>query len=96
MGIFLMVNHWIVINLFKEIINCNFTDSYRYFNKSEPGFTWWDYRMASFRRNLGLRIDHILASNNLKNILKDFTILKDYRKFERPSDHCPIMLTLSF
>ena len=58
-------------NLFKEIINCNFTDSYRYFNKSEPGFTWWDYRMASFRRNLGLRIDHILASNNLKNILKN-------------------------
>jgi len=83
-------------NLFKEIVECNFTDSYRHLNKNEPGFTWWDYRMAAFRRNLGLRIDHILASNNLINFLKDFTILSDYRKLERPSDHAPIMLTLNF
>jgi exodeoxyribonuclease-3 len=52
--------------------------------------------MAAFRRNLGLRIDHILASNDLISFLKDFTVLSDYRKLERPSDHAPIMLTLSF
>ena len=83
-------------NLFKEIIKCNFTDTHRHLNKNEPGFTWWDYRMAAFRRNLGLRIDHILASHDLNNFLKDFSILSDYRKLERPSDHAPIMLTLNF
>jgi exodeoxyribonuclease-3 len=83
-------------NLFKKIIECNFTDTHRHLNKNEPGFTWWDYRMAAFRRNLGLRIDHILASHDLINFLRDFSILADYRKLERPSDHAPIMLTLSF
>ena len=83
-------------NLYKEIIECHFTDTHRYLNKNEPGFTWWDYRMAAFRRNLGLRIDHILASHDLTNFLKNFTVLSDYRKLERPSDHAPVMLTLSF
>ena len=52
--------------------------------------------MAAFRRNLGLRIDHILASNSLVPYIKKFDILKEYRKLERPSDHAPILLTMSF
>ena len=79
----------------KKLLNV-ISRHYRYLNKNEPGFTWWDYRMAAFRRNLGLRIDHILASYDLINFLKDFSVLSDYRKLERPSDHAPIMLTLNF
>jgi exodeoxyribonuclease III len=82
--------------LFNEIISINYIDTYRKLNPNEPGYTWWDYRMAAFRRNLGLRIDHILASNSLVPYIKKFDILKEYRKLERPSDHAPILLTMSF
>ena len=78
-------------NLFKEIVECNFTDSFRHLNKNEPGFTWWDYRMAGYRRNLGMRIDHILSSNSLsKNLFKSY-IDEGPRKLERPSDHTPVI-----
>ena len=83
-------------NHFEDIINSGFIDSYRYLYPDDPGFTWWDYRMAAFRRNLGLRIDHILCSKNLISSIKNFEVLKDFRKLERPSDHAPILLTMKF
>jgi exodeoxyribonuclease-3 len=82
--------------LFHEILDDEFIDAYRYLFPKEPGFTWWDYRMAAFRRNLGLRIDHFLCSSNLQEKIADVQILKDYRKMERPSDHAPILLTMNF
>jgi len=83
-------------DLFNKIIELNYVDTYRELNPNEPGYTWWDYRMAAFRRNLGLRIDHILASHSLLPFVKKFDVLKEYRKIERPSDHAPILLTMSF
>ncbi len=41
------------------------TDTFRHFNQEVGHFSWWDYRAASFRRNQGLRIDHILANQPL-------------------------------
>src|SRR5258706_3480930 len=47
---------------FRELLALGLKDSFRMFTQREKSFTWWDYRMNGFKRNLGLRIDHILVS----------------------------------
>ncbi len=64
-------------------------DAFRLFEQPEESFTWWDYRMAAFRRNMGLRIDHVLLSPALH--CTACTIDKAQRKLERPSDHAPVV-----
>ncbi len=58
-------------------------------------FTWWDYRAAGFRRNLGLRIDHVLLTPGLKQRLRDWKVDKVPRKWERPSDHAPVIVEIA-
>ena len=79
---------------FQKLENLGLHDSFRLFEKEAGHFSWWDYRMAGFRRNLGMRIDHILVSDTLKNACKACVIDKTPRKLERPSDHTPVVLTL--
>lgn len=69
-------------------------DSFRLFEQPEKSFSWWDYRMNAFRRNLGLRIDHILLTAPLAVVCKSVLIDKEARKAERPSDHAPVMAEL--
>ena len=69
-------------------------DSFRLFEQSEKTYSWWDYRMNAFRRNLGLRIDHILLSAPLARVCKSVQIDKEARKAERPSDHAPVLVEL--
>jgi exodeoxyribonuclease-3 len=66
-------------------------DSFRLFEQPEKTFSWWDYRMNAFRRNMGLRIDHILLSVPLVMVCKSSQIDKEARKVERPSDHAPVL-----
>jgi len=66
-------------------------DSFRLFEQPEKSFSWWDYRMLGFRRNAGLRIDHILASEELAKRCTNSSIDKEPRKLERPSDHAPVV-----
>lgn len=66
-------------------------DVFRRFEQPERSFTWWDYRMNGFRRNLGLRIDHILASPTLAESCRSCRVDTVPRKLERPSDHAPVM-----
>ena len=76
---------------FNKIINNGFIDSFRNLNPDDQLYSWWDYRMAGYRRNLGMRIDHILSSNSLsKNLFKSY-IDEGPRKLERPSDHTPVI-----
>lgn len=79
---------------FQRIINLGLHDSFRLFEQAEKSFTWWDYRMMGFRRNFGMRIDHILVSDALKPLCQSCVIDKTPRKLERPSDHTPVILTL--
>jgi exodeoxyribonuclease-3 len=81
-------------NALTEIMNLGFIDSFRLFPQPEKSFTWWDYRMLAFRRNAGLRIDHILISEKLKLFCKTCVVQKEPRRWERPSDHVPVLLTL--
>jgi exodeoxyribonuclease-3 len=78
----------------QQLIDIGFTDSFRLFTQPEKSYSWWDYRMAAFRRNLGLRIDHILLSKALVPLCKSCIIDKNPRKWERPSDHAPVMVSL--
>jgi len=80
---------------FQDFLGLGLTDSFRLFEQAEASFSWWDYRMAGFRRNLGLRIDHILVSNALVANCKASWIDKAPRKLERPSDHTPVILELA-
>jgi exodeoxyribonuclease III len=79
----------------QKLIDLGLTDSFRLFSQAEKSFTWWDYRMNGFKRNLGLRIDHILVTDKLKARATAATIDLEPRKLERPSDHAPVVLTLS-
>ena len=76
---------------FRQLIELGLCDTFRLFNQEESQFTWWDYRMAAFRRNMGLRIDHILASHELCAANTSCQIDKAPRKLERPSDHTPVV-----
>jgi len=81
---------------FQKLIQLGLHDSFRLFEQPEKSFSWWDYRMAGFRRNLGMRIDHILVSDALKAHCAEAHIDKAPRKLERPSDHTPVVLDLAF
>jgi exodeoxyribonuclease III len=80
---------------FREVLNLGLMDSFRLFEQPEKSFTWWDYRMMAFRRNMGLRIDHILLSSELAKICTACVIDKATRKLERPSDHAPVIVELA-
>jgi len=73
-----------------KIIDLGFRDTFRLFEQPEKGFSWWDYRAAAFRRNMGLRIDLILASPKLSRLCSRSAIDAGPRKLERPSDHAPV------
>jgi len=75
----------------KEIFDSGMIDAFREFKQEENSFSWWDYRQAAFRRNMGLRIDLILASKNLGPDLSSCIIDKEPRSWERPSDHTPVV-----
>ena len=71
------------------------SDAVRLFPQPPKNYSWWDYRDSGFKRNKGLRIDHILVSNALKPLVTGCSIDKTPRKNERPSDHAPVVLTLN-
>lgn len=76
---------------FHELIGSGLYDSFRKFEQEPASFSWWDYRAAAFRRNMGLRIDHILCSEHLYQACSACVIDKAARKLERPSDHAPVV-----
>jgi exodeoxyribonuclease-3 len=69
-------------------------DAFRLFEQPDGEFSWWDYRLAAFQRNWGLRIDHILLSGALAKRCVGCTIDKSPRRLERPSDHAPVIAEL--
>ena len=80
---------------FQNLLKLGLHDSFRLFEQAEKSFSWWDYRMMGFRRNFGMRIDHILVSDLLKPRCLSAYIDKFPRKLERPSDHTPVVLEIT-
>ena len=79
----------------KALLALGLHDTYRLFEQPPASFSWWDYRAAGFRRNRGLRIDLILASDALKGRCTGSSIDVAPRKLERPSDHTPVVAEFS-
>jgi len=79
---------------FQQLLSAGLTDAFRLFEQPPKSWSWWDYRNLAFRKNQGLRIDHILVSEALRTSVQACVIDKLPRKNERPSDHAPVILTL--
>jgi exodeoxyribonuclease-3 len=75
-----------------EIKRWGFVDVFRLHESGGEQFSWWDYRAGGFRRNHGLRIDHVWASEPLAARSKAAFIDKGPRAWERPSDHTPVVV----
>ncbi len=76
------------------LVGLGLADAFRLFEQPEKQYSWWDYRMLGFRRNRGLRIDHILLSPALATRCTACVIDRDPRKWEQPSDHTPVIATI--
>lgn len=81
-------------NAFQRLLDLGLQDAFRLFEQPEKTFSWWDYRMLGFQKNLGLRIDHLLLSAPLAQRCTAAGIDRAPRKLERPSDHAPVWATL--
>jgi exodeoxyribonuclease-3 len=79
---------------FKALLDLGLHDAFRLFEQAPKSYSWWDYREFAFKRNRGLRIDHILVSAALVKQVSACVIDKTPRKNERPSDHTPVIVTL--
>ncbi|MCS6945379.1 MAG: exodeoxyribonuclease III [Sutterellaceae bacterium] len=80
---------------FRALLDLGLKDAFRLFEQPERSYTWWDYRNLAFRRQWGLRIDHILLSPSLAAQCSACTIDVALRGCEQPSDHAPVIATLS-
>lgn len=76
------------------LIALGLTDAHRLFAQPAKSYSWWDYRDFGFKRNRGMRIDHILLSPALRPLVRACTIDKTPRGNERPSDHAPVLVEL--
>ena len=79
----------------ERLLGLGLSDAFRLFEQADKSFSWWDYRMGAFRRNFGLRIDHLLVSPALKDSCRACYVDKAPRKLERPSDHAPVVVELA-
>lgn len=79
---------------FQGLLGLGLHDAFRLFEQPPRSWSWWDYRNLAFRKNQGLRIDHILVSDALRGGVTACQIDKGPRRNERPSDHAPVVVTL--
>ena len=75
----------------QKAVDSGFIDTFRFFNPQIEGiYSWWSYRFKARERNAGWRIDYFMASESLKDRLKDAKIHTEVMG----SDHCPVELDI--
>ena len=77
---------------FRELLAAGYADAFRMFERDAGMFSWWDYRKAAYLRNMGLRIDHFLLSEELAGRATGCAIDRTPREWQRPSDHAPVVV----
>jgi exodeoxyribonuclease-3 len=80
---------------FRKLVNLGMTDALRAVT-DEPSYTFWDFQAGAWRRNAGIRIDHLMLSPQAADRLADVTVHKDVRGWDKPSDHVPVEGTFVF
>lgn len=78
----------------RALLDVGLVDVVRKLHPDEPLYTWWDYRMLAFPKNHGLRIDHMLATPELSQRVKQAYVDRQARKGKQPSDHAPVVVQL--
>ena len=81
--------------LMKEIINIGLLDSYRIKFPDSREYSFWDYQAGSWQKDNGIRIDFLLISPEIVDLLEDVGIDKNPRGLSKPSDHTPVWLTIN-
>ena len=76
----------------RDVISLGFADAFRKFNSEGGNYSWWDYRTAAFKRNLGWRIDHHYLTSVLCDRAQSCIIDVAPRKLTQPSDHTPVIV----
>lgn len=79
----------------QSVLDLGFADAFRKFTEETGHYSWWDYRAASFRRNLGWRIDHHYLTPDLYEKAMSCVIDKEPRSLPQPSDHTPVIVELA-
>lgn len=82
-------------SLFREMIYLGYTDIWRTLHPNEANYTFWDYQQGAWERNNGIRIDHILSSPRMMDRVVDCVIDPSPRGWEKPSDHVPVIVTIT-
>lgn len=77
---------------FVRLLEWGLLDALRLHRQQAGLYTWWDYRAAAFRRNIGLRIDHTLLTAPLAERCTEVTFARDLRALPKPSDHIPVVV----
>ena len=80
---------------FRQLLNLGLRDAVRCVTDAEDVYTFWDYTAGAWRRNEGIRIDHLLLSPQAADRLTDVAIDRHVRGWEKPSDHVPIRIDLA-
>jgi exodeoxyribonuclease-3 len=81
---------------FAELLRIGVSDIWREMNPKMKEYSWWGYRpMTMYEKNQGYRLDALLATPMVKNLVKKCEILRDIRREEKPSDHAPMMCEIS-
>jgi exodeoxyribonuclease-3 len=80
---------------FRSLMNLGLTDALRA-TTSEPSYTFWDFQAGAWRRNHGIRIDHLLLSPQAADRLESVHVHKDVRAWDKPSDHVPVEARFTF
>ncbi|MGZ5921347.1 MAG: exodeoxyribonuclease III [Rhizomicrobium sp.] len=78
----------------RRIENLGYTDAFRARNRTAVQYTFWDYQAGAWRKNHGIRIDHILLSPQGLDRLGACGIDKHVREGDKPSDHVPVWAEL--
>jgi len=78
-----------------DLLALGLVDLYRRHHPEGGRYSWWDYRMGAFRRNLGLRIDLVLGTPDLAARSAAADIDTAPRRLEKPSDHAPVIVEIA-
>ncbi len=89
------LGHHSVRTKFRELLSTGFLNTIRLFERPGSKYSFWDYQKASWERNDGILIDHILISPNLAKKISKFGIEEKYRGLKQPSDHVPVWIRLN-
>ena len=79
---------------YRILINMGFTDLVKHFVEGKTNWTFWGYRGGGWQKGNGLRIDHFLTTANVTDLVKNVTVNREPRGWEKASDHTPVTITL--